>query len=126
MNNNNRVVVLGPPPENPTEEISIIIPPKPGEEDDYHRQNQGGKPMMKTMAVCSMSIANIGEQETNLPSTKLPFSLKLFEMLEDVTESRQDDIVSWVDNGRGFKVHDMDRFVEEIIPSYFKQSKYKR
>jgi len=123
--NNNRVVVLGPPQEVPTEEISIIIPPKPGEEDDYQRQNHGGKPMMKTMAVCSMSIANIGEQETNLPSSKLPFSLKLFEMLEDVYESRQDDIVSWVDNGRGFKVHDMDRFVQEIIPSYFKQSKYK-
>ncbi|OEU12177.1 hypothetical protein FRACYDRAFT_155271, partial [Fragilariopsis cylindrus CCMP1102] len=34
-------------------------------------------------------------------------------------------IVSWVDNGTAFKVHDLDRFVNDIVPTYFKQTKYK-
>lgn len=110
------VVVLGPPPSEAFEEtIQIIIPPKPGEENQY----EAGL-TMKTMDVCSLSISNIG-QETDLPSSKLPFTLKLFEMLEHVARSGQEDIVSWVDGGRGFKVHDLDKFVEDIIPNYFKQ-----
>jgi hypothetical protein len=119
----NSIVVLGPPPGEPREEISIIIPPKPGEEDGYYAS--GNVSTMKYMDVCSMSIANIG-QEADLPSSKLPFTLKLYEMLEHVSETGQTDIVSWVGNGKAFKVHDMDRFVNEVIPIYFKQSKYKR
>jgi HSF-type DNA-binding len=121
-NRSSSIVVLGPPPGEPMEElIQIIIPPKPGEEESY----ANNETMMKTMDVCSLSMANIG-QETNLPSSKLPFTLKLFEMLEHVADTGQEDIVSWVENGRAFRVHDLDKFVDDIIPIYFKQSKYKR
>jgi hypothetical protein len=63
--------------------------------------------------------------ETDLPSSKLPFTWKLYEMLEDVEKNGQDHIISWVNDGTGFRVHDLDGFVDRIIPKYFKQTKYK-
>jgi hypothetical protein len=98
--------------------IQIIIPPKPGEEDTYCAANP------ETLDVCSLSMSSLGK-ETDLPASKLPFTWKLFEMLEDVHRQGRSDVVSWVDGGRAFKVHDLRVFVDEIIPIYFKQSKYK-
>jgi len=60
-----------------------------------------------------------------LAETKLPFVWKLYEMLEDIERTSRQDIVSWVDNGRAFKVHKLKEFVDVIIPQYFKQSQYK-
>lgn len=73
-----------------------------------------------------------GKEESNcltnqdeLAGAKLPFIWKLWEMLEEVERNSQEDIVSWVDGGRAFKVHKMDDFVNHIVPKYFKMSKYK-
>jgi len=77
------------------------------------------------MDVCALTLSCLA-QDPNLPSSKLPFAWKLYEMLETVHKSEADtEIVSWVDNGKAFKVHDLKRFVDEIVPTYFKQSKYK-
>jgi hypothetical protein len=32
--------------------------------------------------------------------------------------------VSFYSHGRAFGVHDMERFIEEVMPKYFKQSKW--
>jgi hypothetical protein len=64
-------------------------------------------------------------QHEELAGSKLPFVWKLYEMLEDIERTSREDIVSWVDGGRAFKVHKMDEFLNDIIPQYFKQSKYK-
>jgi hypothetical protein len=61
----------------------------------------------------------------NLRSSKVPFAWKLHSMLEDVEKSGIEHVVSWVDSGRAFKVHNLDEFVEKIIPFYFRQSKWK-
>jgi hypothetical protein len=61
----------------------------------------------------------------NLRSSKIPFAWKLHSMLEDVEKSGIEHVVSWVDSGRAFKVHNLDEFVEKIIPFYFRQSKWK-
>ena len=45
-------------------------------------------------------------------------------MLENVTENGQEHIVSWVNNGRGFRVHNLDAFVNEVIPVYFALQAY--
>ncbi|KAG7342654.1 HSF-type DNA-binding protein [Nitzschia inconspicua] len=100
------------------ERISIIIPPKPGHEHEYPKD----QPI--TLDICSDSMASLSK-DADLPSSKLPFTWKLYEMLEDVEENGQDHIISWVNNGKGFQVHNLDLFVEQIIPIYFKQSKYK-
>jgi hypothetical protein len=53
-----------------------------------------------------------------------PFPEKLHRMLKEVEEKGLSEIVSFFSHGRAFGVHDMDRFVTEIMPTYFKQSKW--
>lgn len=104
--------------------IKIVLPPKPGQEGDEEYRN-GNEEVESRLDVCALTLSCLA-QDPNLPSSKLPFAWKLYEMLETVHKSKTDtDIVSWVDNGEAFKVHDLKRFVDEIVPTYFKQSKYK-
>mmetsp|Transcript_38858 Transcript_38858/g.90384 ORF Transcript_38858/g.90384 Transcript_38858/m.90384 type:complete len:174 (-) Transcript_38858:3149-3670(-) len=44
-------------------------------------------------------------------------------MLEKVEEEGKTDIVSWSPNGRFFMVHNIKKFVSEIMQSHFKQTK---
>ena len=64
-------------------------------------------------------------QHDELAGSTLPFVWKLHEMLEDMEQTSREEIVSWVDGGRAFKVHKMTEFVNTIIPMYFKQSKFR-
>jgi len=52
-----------------------------------------------------------------------PFPERLHRMLSEVEEKGNSDIVSWHAHGRAFGVHDPTRFVEEVLPKYFKQSR---
>jgi hypothetical protein len=52
-----------------------------------------------------------------------PFPEKLHRMLREAQDSGKGDIVSFYSHGRGFGIHDPEKFVEEILPTYFKQSK---
>jgi hypothetical protein len=51
------------------------------------------------------------------------FPKRLHEMLSTVAEEGLDHIVSWQPHGRCFLVHNKKRFVEEIMPRFFHQSK---
>lgn len=53
------------------------------------------------------------------------FPYRLHEMLDDCEKEGKSHIVSWLPNGKAFKVHMVPEFVATILPSYFKQSKYK-
>ena len=55
----------------------------------------------------------------------LLFPWKLHDMLQTVERDGQDDVVSWLPDGKSFKVHDTNTFVNEIMPKHFKQTKYK-
>mmetsp|Transcript_5391 Transcript_5391/g.13544 ORF Transcript_5391/g.13544 Transcript_5391/m.13544 type:complete len:349 (-) Transcript_5391:110-1156(-) len=57
-------------------------------------------------------------------STSL-FPRKLHLMLQKCTSDGNDGIVSWLSDGRAFKVHNVPEFVSVILPKYFKQTKYK-
>jgi hypothetical protein len=46
-------------------------------------------------------------------------------MLNDSHEDGAETIVSWLPHGRGFKVHESEIFVEQVMERYFKQTKYK-
>jgi hypothetical protein len=72
----------------------------------------------------SLTIANIRKGQ-NLSNSKFPFLWKLHEMLDDCEKTGDDHIVSWMDEGRRFRVHKPKSFMEKIVPHYFKQSKYK-
>lgn len=49
----------------------------------------------------------------------------LHTLLEDAEERGETDIVSWVHNGTGYKVHKKDEFVQKVMPRYFETSTYK-
>jgi hypothetical protein len=55
---------------------------------------------------------------------QIPFPEKLHTMLKEMEEQGKTDIVSFYSHGRAFGVHDIDRFVEEIMPKYFKMGKW--
>ena len=52
---------------------------------------------------------------------KVPFHQKLHALLDD---NPFEDIISWQPHGRSFSIHKPDRFVAEVMPNYFKQSKF--
>mmetsp|Transcript_26172 Transcript_26172/g.46433 ORF Transcript_26172/g.46433 Transcript_26172/m.46433 type:complete len:220 (-) Transcript_26172:1198-1857(-) len=59
-----------------------------------------------------------------MSNMKLPFPWKLHTLLEDAEHAGQQDIVSWLPDGNGFKVHKPNEFCQVIMPKYFRQSKY--
>lgn len=59
---------------------------------------------------------------SNVPQVSFP--LKLQRILDLLESEGSTDIVSWLGHGRAFLVHDPNRFVSEIMPVYFNQSKY--
>jgi HSF-type DNA-binding len=62
--------------------------------------------------------------EGNILHVTLPFPWKVHEMLGKVEKDGQDDIVSWLPHGNAFQVHKEKQFLDTIMPSYFKQSKF--
>lgn len=44
----------------------------------------------------------------------------LYELLETADRENLDDIVSWLPHRRAFRVNNKDRFMQEILPRYFK------
>ena len=53
------------------------------------------------------------------------FPWKLHTLLEEAEREGFNNIVSWVQEGTAFKVHDSDAFVNRIMPNFFDQSKCK-
>jgi hypothetical protein len=54
----------------------------------------------------------------------IPFPLKLHEMLDHIERNGLASVVSWQSHGRCFLVHDQKKFVDEIMPTYFRQTKF--
>ena len=46
-------------------------------------------------------------------------------MLERIANNGYQDVVSWQPHGKAFRVHHPEVFASEIMPRYFKQTKYK-
>mmetsp|Transcript_2352 Transcript_2352/g.4387 ORF Transcript_2352/g.4387 Transcript_2352/m.4387 type:complete len:429 (-) Transcript_2352:885-2171(-) len=70
----------------------------------------------------ALSDAEQEEQEEQLSERIFP--LKLHKMLEHAERDGIQHIVSWVNNGTGFKVHNSKLFTEQVMPMYFDQTKY--
>ena len=51
----------------------------------------------------------------DLKSLQLPFPAKLYNLLETADKS----VIDWLPTGLAFKVHDMQRFTNEVLPKYF-------
>lgn len=55
----------------------------------------------------------------------VPFPWKLHEMLEEADSNNFTNIVSWLPDHSSFRVHQPEIFVNQIMPKYFRQTKYK-
>jgi hypothetical protein len=64
------------------------------------------------------------EIEEQQKHSKHAFPLKLHRMLDDADRNGFAHIVSWVEEGAAFKVHDSEEFLDKVMPNYFDQSKY--
>lgn len=53
------------------------------------------------------------------------FPVKLHRMLTSVEDQHKDHIIGWCKDGISFHVHNSDLFMSEILPNYFKQTKFK-
>ncbi len=56
--------------------------------------------------------------------TTIAFPVVLHRLLTDSTEEGFEDIIAWQPHGRAFLVHDHDRFVDEVMPKYFRQTRF--
>lgn len=65
--------------------------------------------------------------QTAGPMSSNVFPVKLYHLLEDVTSKHEklQDVVSWCPDGKSFKIHNKERFTNEIIPVYFGPLKYR-
>lgn len=53
------------------------------------------------------------------------FPMKLYKMLNEVASDGKEDIIGWTQDGMSFQLRDKTRFMNEVMPNYFNQSKYK-
>lgn len=82
-------------------------------------RKKGGKQLLRT----SSSITPV-PSTTPTSSSRQSFPSQLHHMLDDAERKEFDDIVSWQPHGRCFVVHKVKEFVEQILPNYFRQSKF--
>ena len=82
-------------------------------------RKKGGKQLLRT----SSSITPV-PSTTPTSSSRQSFPSQLHHMLDDAERKGFDDIVSWQPHGRCFVVHKVKEFVEQILPNYFRQSKF--
>jgi hypothetical protein len=62
--------------------------------------------------------------DMNRPNISFPW--KLHQLLEETDEREGCEcIISWLPDRKSFKVHDQKAFVDQILPRYFKVTKYK-
>lgn len=72
----------------------------------------------------SFDKASVKKQE-ELSSSTIPFPWKVHQLLNDAETQGFTHIVSWLPGHTAFRVHKQNLFVQEIMPRYFKQTKYR-
>jgi HSF-type DNA-binding len=70
------------------------------------------------------SIASTIRGRSKGDSLIAPFPQHLHKKLVQIEKDGDSDVVSFCPHGRAFKVHDMDRFVAEVLPKHFKLNKW--
>jgi HSF-type DNA-binding len=92
---------------------------------DSDRSSDGSSLSSSASETSSQSGQQEEQQQPQGGNTTVLFPWKLHEMLQNVISDHKETIVSWLPEGRAFKVHNVPEFVCDILPLYFKQTKYK-
>merc|ERR1711907_389502 len=78
--------------------------------------------MSSTATVTSTSAQ--GESSTQPQQDYSLFPSKLWRLLDDAEKDGYSDVISWVDNGRAFQIHDREKVIP-ILKKRFHVSKWK-
>jgi hypothetical protein len=62
---------------------------------------------------------------SSISQQQLLFPDLLYSLLEDCERNEEFNIISWSPQGNSFKVYNKEAFTRNILPRYFRQSKYK-
>ena len=62
---------------------------------------------------------------SNETSSKLLFPWKLHRLLDESMEKGYENIISWTNGGRSFRVHNKGEFTARVMPLYFDTGKFK-
>jgi hypothetical protein len=89
--------------------------------DDFH--SASSQPARKRSRDFDKNASRTPRSEP--PNEEVFFPSKLFVMLSDSEKEDFEDIVSWGSNGVAFQVHKKREFENQILPKYFKMTKYK-
>ena len=72
----------------------------------------------------SAGITSVIKMVPSRAHNHVSFPLKLHMMLDTLDAQGNRDVISWMPDGRGFIVHQQDVFASDIMPSYFRQTKF--
>jgi hypothetical protein len=56
---------------------------------------------------------------------KYEFPVKLFRILQDMDKENRKDIISWLPSGDSFRIHDVEKFSKDVLPTYCNGIQYK-
>lgn len=84
----------------------------------HHYHDFAASPLVKS------SGDGLSQSKKSKGGIAFPFPSVLHAMLERAEVEGFDDIVSWQSHGRAFMVHSSARFVKEIMPLYFRQTRF--
>ena len=66
-----------------------------------------------------------GSKSSSTSKNEKKFPWILHKIIDDAEREGNEDIVAWTPSGRSFIVRKRDTFTEQILPRYFRQTKYK-
>lgn len=64
-------------------------------------------------------------QRTDTKEQLITFPYKLYEMLEYACDSESNAACSWTADGSAFVIVDRDVMMEELVPKFFRQTKFR-
>lgn len=108
-----KIMINEPRQEQKLENTGIIKPFPPQQHHFYHYLQS---PSTRT----TMSEASSSKKRAK----RVPFPQRLFHLLKLVEQNGWEDIISWVDDGTGFKVHDREKFEKLLLVKYFNTTRY--
>jgi len=89
---------------------------------DYSRDRPTTNPMRQPCV--NVTKPRSGKPGNANGGVSSPFPAVLHNMLECAEADGYATIVSWQPHGRAFLVHDQSRFVSEVMPQYFRQTRF--
>ncbi|CAJ1959989.1 unnamed protein product [Cylindrotheca closterium] len=69
-------------------------------------------------------MAEIKPKANEAATSRISFPQRVYNVLKVCEDNHQEHVVSWMNDGTAFKVHDTEEFERELLPKYFNTQKY--